>query len=172
MKLDNNVIKFVFLKHSIYKSLAGKFLILTILITGVLLSFSITSISAQQDPMLQETQMKQSVPHNALGHESHQVVQFLEPKNNTLYKGIITFSSTIPVDIIAYHDISNFSDKINKTTIKPWIIDGKTFAPTTILKNVTSGTVDFIGSGIITHIPYNQTYDVVYSINSIPFTIK
>ena len=172
MKLDNNFKKFVGLKNSMYKCLVGKFLILTILITGILLPFSITSISSQQDFMLHETQMKQSVPHSALGHESHQVVQFLEPKNNTLYKGIITFSSTIPVDIIAYHDISNISDKINKTTIKPWIIDGKTFAPTTILKNVTSGTVDFIGSGITTHIPYNQTYDVVYSIHAMPFNLK
>ena len=172
MKLNNSFNKFVGQKYSICKSLTGKFLILTILITGILLPFSITSISAQQDSILHETQIKQSLPHSALGHESHQVVQFLEPKNNTLYKGIITFSSTIPVDIIAYHDISNMSDKINKTTIKPWIIDEKTFAPTPILKNVTSGTVDFIGSGITTHIPYNQTYDVVYSIDAIHFIIK
>jgi hypothetical protein len=172
MKTDNNVKKFLGLENSMSKSLASQFLIFTILITGLLLPSSMTSLSAQQDSMLHETQMKQSVPHSAVGHESHQVVQFLEPKNNTLYKGIITFTSTIPVDIIAYHDISNISEKINKTTIKPWIIDGKTFAPTTIMKNITSGTVDFIGSGITTHIPYNQTYDVVYSINSIPFAIK
>lgn len=43
---------------------------------------------------------------------------------------------------------------------------------TTIMKNVTSGTVDFIGSGITTHIPYNQTYDVVYSIYTTPFNIR
>ena len=49
--------------------------------------------------MLHETQIKKSVTHNAVGHESHQVVQFLEPKNNTLYKGIITFTSSIPIDV-------------------------------------------------------------------------
>ena len=109
--------------------------------------------------------------HNAIGHESHQVVQFIEPKNNTLYKGIITFTSSIPIDIIAYHDISKIADTVNKTAIKPWLVNGKTFAPTTIMKNVTSGTVDFIASGITTHIPYNQTYDVVYSIHATPFNI-
>ncbi len=89
-----------------------------------------------------------------------------------MYKGIITFTSSIPIDIIAYHDISNNADKLNKTAIKPWIVNGKTFTPTTIMKNVTSGTVDFIGSDITTHIPYNQTYDVVYSIYTTPFNIR
>jgi hypothetical protein len=88
-----------------------------------------------------------------------------------LYKGIVTFTSFIPIDVIAYHDVSNVADKLNKT-IKPWIIERKPFAPTTIMKNVTSGTVDFIGSGITTHSPYNQTYDVAYSIYAMPLNIK
>jgi hypothetical protein len=62
--------------------------------------------------------------------------------------------------------------KLNKTTIKPWIVNGKTFAPTTIMKNVTAAPVDFIGSGITAHIPYNQTYDVLYSMHATPVTIK
>jgi hypothetical protein len=36
---------------------------------------------------------------------------------------------------------SNIADTVNKTTIKRWVVDGKTYAPTTIMKNVTSGTV-------------------------------
>ena len=66
---------------------------------------------------------------------------------------------------------SNIADTVNKTTIKRWVVDGKTFAPTTIMKNVTSGAVDFIASGITAHIPYNQPYDVVYSIHATPFNI-
>jgi hypothetical protein len=66
---------------------------------------------------------------------------------------------------------SNIADTVNKTTIKRWVVDGKTYAPTTIMKNVTSGTVDFRGSSITTHIPFNQTYDVVYSIHLTPFNI-
>ena len=114
-------------------------LVLSTLIMGSLLSYSIISISAQQDTTtLSNTQIKKSVIHNAVGHESHQVVQFVEPLNNTLYKGIVTFTSSIPIDIIAYHDISNIADKLDKTVIKPWIANGKTFVPTTIMKNVTS----------------------------------
>ena len=148
----------------------------TLMIGSLLLSYSTIpnftqSATAEEDTMFHNTQVKKSMAHNAIGHESHQVVQFIEPKNNTLYKGIITFTSSIPIDIIAYHDISNIVDTVNKTAIKPWLVDGKTFAPTTIMKNVTSGTVDFIASGITTHIPYNQTYDVVYSIHATPFNI-
>ena len=158
------------------KSILISLLVLSTLMIGSLFSSSTISIFAQsaagaEDTMFHNTQVKKSIAHNAIGHESHQVVQFIEPKNNTLYKGIITFTSSIPIDIIAYHDISNIADMVNKTTIKPWIVAGKTYAPTTIMKNVTSGTVDFIGSGITTHIPYNQTYDVVYSIHATPFNI-
>jgi len=172
MKIHSNTKNNDDRKSSVSKSLTIPFLILSTLIMGLLLPHSTISISAQQDTMLHNTQIKKSVTHNAVGHESHQVVQFIELKNNTLYKGIITFTSSIPIDIIAYHDISNVADKLNKTAIKPWIVEGKTFAPTTIMKNVTSGTIDFIGSGITTHIPYNQTYDVVYSIHATPFNIK
>jgi hypothetical protein len=179
MKMSNNNIKNI-KQGNIEETTRSKFIFtishvhsLLLLTIGILLlNPIILSISAQQDTTVSTIQSKKSIPHNAVGHETHQVVQFIEPLNNTLYKGIITFTSSIPIDVIAYHDISNNVDKLNKTTIKPWIVNGKTFAPTTIMKNVTSGTVDFIGSGITTHIPYNQTYDVVYSIHAIPFNIK
>lgn len=164
-------------KTSMSKSILISLLVLsTLMIGSLLLSYSTIQIFAQsaaaeEDTMFHNTQVKKSMAHNAIGHESHQVVQFIEPKNNTLYKGIITFTSSIPIDIIAYHDISKIADTVNKTAIKPWLVNGKTFAPTTIMKNVTSGTVDFIASGITTHIPYNQTYDVVYSIHATPFNI-
>ena len=51
--------------------------------------------------------------HNAIEHESHQVVQFIEPKK-TLYKGKITFTSSIPIDIIVYYDISNIVDTVKR----------------------------------------------------------
>lgn len=168
---DNNNDRKTLMSKSILISLL---VLSTLMIGSLLLSYSTIPIfaqSAQEDTMFHDTQVKKSMAHNAIGHESHQVVQFIEPKNNTLYKGIITFTTSIPLDIIAYHDISNIADTINKTTIKPWIFDGKKYVPTTIMKNVTSGTVDFIGSGITAHIPYNQTYDVVYSIHATPLNI-
>jgi hypothetical protein len=151
------------------------FLIVSTSFLGVLFSYSTISISAQQDKMLPDAQTKKSVTHIAIGHESHQVVDFVELKDNILYNGSITFKSSIPVDVIVYNDTSNTAvdnTNANNTNIKPWKIDEKTFVPTTIMKNATSGTIDFRGSGITTHIPYNQTYDVTYSIKATPSNIK
>jgi hypothetical protein len=150
------------------------FLIVSTSFLGVLFSYSTISISAQQDTMLHDAQTKKSVTHKAIGHESHQVVDFVEPKDNILYNGTITFKSSIPVDIIVYNDTSIVADNTNanSTNIKPWKISEKTFVPTTIMKNATSGTIDFRGSGITTHIPYNQTYDVTYSTKATPSSIK
>ena len=131
-----------------------------------------TPIFGQNDAINNNNQVKHSIPHNAVGHESHQVVQFVEPKDNTIFDGSITFKSSIPVDIIVYNDTSIVADNTNNTNIKPWKIDEKTFVPTTIMKNATSGTIDFRGSGITTHIPYNQTYDVTYTIKATPSSIK
>ena len=171
--MHNNIIKNNKRQNSKSNLNTILFLVMSTLFLGVLFSYSTISISAQQDTMLHDAQTKTSVTHKAIGHESHQVVEFVELKDNILYNGSITFKSSIPVDVIVYNDTSNTAvDNAKNTNAKTWKIDEKTFVPTTIMKNATSGTVDFIGSGVTTHIPYNQTYDVAYSIHAIPFNIK
>ncbi len=143
------------------------------IIVSSLLSILPIPIFGQSDEINNNNnQVKHSVPHNAVGHESHQVVQFVEPKDNILYNGSITFKSSIPVDIIVYNDTSIVADNTNNANVKTWKVDGKTFVPTTIMKNTTSGTIEFKGSGITTHIPNNQPYDVEYSIKVTPSSIK
>jgi hypothetical protein len=141
----------------------------SLLFSLFIIIFSISNfplvVFGQNDTITNDNQMKHSGPHNAVGHESHRVVQFVEPKDGILYNGSTIFKSSIPVDIIVYNDTSFVGDNINNPTIKTWKIDGKTFVPTTVMKNTTSGTIDFIGSGITSHIPYNDTYDVTYSIH-------
>ena len=85
-----------------------------------------------------------------------------------LYSRTLAFTSFIPVDIISYHDITNIS-KNNMTGIKTWVMDNKEVVPTMLMKNVTTGTIDFVGSGIFSHIPCNQTYYVVLSIEANSF---
>ncbi len=139
------------------------------LITSLITNTSLGLVFAEGNLTLNTyTDIKNSVPHNAVNHESHQVVHFIEPRDNVLYSGMITFTSSIPVDIISLHDITNIAKK-NITGIKTWIVDGKELVPTTLMKNVTSGTVDFVGSGILSHIPYNQTYNMVFSIEANSF---
>jgi hypothetical protein len=157
---------------SISKLVIVPLLVSSLLIIVLSISNLPTQIFGQNDTINNDNQVKHSIPHNAVGHESHQVVQFVEPKDNTIVDGSITFKSSIPVDIIVYNDTSIVADNTNNTNIKTWKIDEKTFVPTTLMKNATSGTIDFRGSGITTHIPYNQTYDVTYTIKAAPSSIK
>jgi hypothetical protein len=109
--------------------------------------------------------IQESVSHNAEGHSAHQVVNFFSPQNGFVYNGKVTFTSSKGVDIIAYHDITGQSG--NTTGLKTWKIEGKTYAITTLMTNGTSGTVDFVGSGLVTHSVASDPYTVAFSADGI-----
>ena len=50
-------------------------------------------------------------------------------------------------------------------TKKVWEVGDKIFAPTTLLKNVTEGSVSFNGSGILAHSTMSDVYTGSYSLN-------
>lgn len=102
-----------------------------------------------------------SSSHNAEGHSSHQVVNFFGPEEGLVYNGKVTFTSTKGVDIIAYHDITGQST--NTTGLSIWKVADKTYATTPLMKNVTSGTVEFVGSGLLAHSASSDPYTVVFS---------
>ena len=137
---------------------------------GVVLMLAVGfSLMAAQDAEAQARNTKwvrgswiqESTSHNAEGHSAHQVVNFFNPQDGFIYNGKVTFTSTKGVDIIAYHDVTDQS--ANTTGLTTWIVEGKTYATTPIMKNVTSGTVEFIGSGLLAHSASSDPYSVVYS---------
>ena len=100
-----------------------------------------------------------SSPHNAEGHGTHQVVNFFNPQPDAMYSGKVTFTASKGVDIIAYYDVTGQ----NTTGVKTWKVGDKTYATTTLMSNVTSGTVDFAGSGLLAHSVSSDQYTVAYS---------
>lgn len=104
-----------------------------------------------------------SIAHNADGHSAHQVVHFFNPQQDAIYNGKVTFTSSKGVDIIAYHDITGH----NATGLKTWKVDGRTYGITTVLTNATSGTVDFVGAGILAHSAASDPYTVVYTVDGL-----
>ena len=100
-----------------------------------------------------------SSPHNAEGHNTHQVVIFFNPQPDAMYSGKVTFTASKGVDIIAYYDVTGQ----NTTGVKTWKVGDKTYATTTLMSNVTSGTVDFAGSGLLAHSVSSDQYTVAYS---------
>src|SRR5437867_10977636 len=97
-----------------------------------------------------------SYPHNAEGHNTHQVVNFFNPQPDAMYSGKVTFTASKGVDIIAYYDVSGQ----NTTGVKTWKVGDKTYATMTLMSNVTSGTVDFPGRGLSTHAVRRDPYKV------------
>lgn len=105
--------------------------------------------------------IQESTSHNAEGHGAHQVVNFFEPQDGFIYNGKVVFTSSKGVDIIAYHDITD--QPTNTVGLATWKVGDKTYATTTLMRNVTSGTVEFVGAGLLTHSASSDPYSVVYS---------
>jgi hypothetical protein len=112
------------------------------------------------------TVVKQSSPHDAVGHSSHQAAYMLMAQPGYLYNSAVTFSSTRPVDILVYHDITG-TDPETVSGVAVHVVDGRTFAVTTMLKNVTSGSVNFVGSGILAHTAAGDPYTIVATVDAI-----
>ena len=137
---------------------------------GVVLMLAIgATLMAAQDAEAQAKNMKwvrgswvqESTSHNAEGHSAHQVVNFFNPQDGFIYNGKVTFTSSKGIDIIAYHDITDQS--IATTGLSTWKVGDKTYATSTLMKNVTSGTVEFVGAGLRAHSASSDPYSVVYS---------
>lgn len=112
---------------------------------------------------ISESFADQSASHDAENHSSHQAMYFVHPVEGKVYDGRITFSSTKPVDILVYHDVTG-ADTTGLTVHK---VDGRSYAVTVLMKEVTSGTADFVGAGILAHTAASDQFTVAASVNAI-----
>ena len=129
------------------------------------LTFAINQILVENDDIAfaQIQQNQTSIPHNAKGHESHQVIIFQNPNDNIIYSGVVTFNLSKPADVIAFDDITG--KETTNASKKIWEVGDKKFVPNTLLKNVTEGSVSFNGSGILAHSTLSNVYTGVYNLN-------
>lgn len=104
-----------------------------------------------------------SESHNAEGHSSHQAAYILYPQGTCLYSGTVTFSSTAPVDIMVYSDVTG----LNTGGLTVHKVGDRSYAVTTLLANATSGTVDFVGAAVLAHTADSEPYGVVASVDAL-----
>jgi hypothetical protein len=151
------------------KNLSEKSLSLGLLIVAILGIAFATSTSILNNNQLeaQQQQSQTSMPHNAKGHESHQAVQMINSSQGVVYNGTVTFNTSKPVDIIAIEDVTGQQQNVSATA-NVWDVNGNKFAPKTLMKNVTEGTVNFQGAGILTHSTSSQPYNATFTINAAP----
>jgi len=111
-----------------------------------------------------KTIVQESYSHNAYGHSSHQAIYFLSASSAYIYAGTVTFTTTKPVDILVYHDVTGYSsEKLKGLTVH--VVNNISYAVSPILKNVTSGSVSFSGSKIFAHTLSNEPFTVVATID-------
>jgi hypothetical protein len=132
------------------------------------LTFAINQIVLAQQEEEGEQQQNQSsssssTPHNAKGHESHQVIVFQNSSNGITYSGTVTFNLSKPADVISFEEVTG--EQPTNATKKIWEVGDKKFVPNTLLKNVTNGTVSFNGSGILAHNTNSDVYTGTFIMN-------
>lgn len=153
------------------KNLSEKSLSLGLLIVAIVGIAFATSTSILNNNQLeaQQQQTQTSMPHNAKGHESHQAVYMQNASQGVVYNGTATFNSSKPVDIIAIEDVTGQQQQQNvSATPNVWDVSGIKYAPKTLMKNVTEGTVNFQGAGILMHSTSSQPYNGTFTINAAP----
>ena len=144
--------------------------LLIVAIVGIAFATSTSILNNNQLEAQQQQQTQTSMPHNAKGHESHQAVQLQNASQGVVYNGTVTFNSSKPVDIIAYDDVTGQQQQQQNVsaTANVWDVNGNKYAPKTLMKNVTEGTVNFQGAGILMHSTLSQPYNVTFTINAAP----
>ena len=105
-----------------------------------------------------------SIPHNAKGHQSHQVIIFQNSSDGLKYTGMVTFNLSNPADVISFEQITDGQQPANATK-KIWEVGDKKFVPSTLLKNVTEGSTSFNGSGILAHSTSGDKYAGSFTLN-------
>lgn len=137
--------------------------VLSILL-AITIIFTVGNLLLENKIMAQQQQQTlSSIPHNAKGHQSHQIVNFIGPNYSIIYKGTVIFNSTKPVDIISYTEVTG--NQTTNSTIKFWEIGSKKFIPNTLIKNSTKGNVSFEGNGVIAHSTQSNPYKVNFTTN-------
>ena len=129
------------------------------------LTFAISQIVSVENVnvVLAQQQVNQtSIAHNAKGHESHQVIIFQNSNDGLTYSGTVTFNLSKPADVISFEEVTENPDNATK---KIWEVGDKKFVPNTLLKNVTNGSVNFNGSGILAHSTLSDVYTGSFTVN-------
>jgi hypothetical protein len=158
---------------TIYMYKEHEFIVLSILGIAIAALFVIPTMTAKHvlaviTPFaLQDTKI--SGPDPIPGHQMHQAVVILPPRNDTkIYSGTVTFSSSHPVELIVTHPF-NLTQAANASGFipEPLTIPGQN-TTLAILHEIGQGvqfdTISFAGSSLSLHNRAGQNFTVSYSV--------
>ena len=142
---------------------------LAIFIVGVFAIgiFSISSVSdqfvdANSRKKIHFTQTITSSQDPGQGHENHQLALILSPSEGTIYDGSLTFTASVPVQIVVLHEI-NESDSKGQPT---WTINGeKIYGLSLIDRGTNSDSFEFTGAALALHTPNSKEFAATVSVD-------
>jgi hypothetical protein len=126
------------------------------------------ALAASTPFALQDTKI--SAPDQIPGHQMHQAVVILPPRNDSkIYSGTLTFSSSHPVELIVSHPFNLTRAPTNNATFipEPLTVPGQN-TTLSILHEIGQGTqfdtIPFTGSSVSLHNRAGQNFTVSYSV--------
>jgi hypothetical protein len=140
------------------------FLVIGIFTIGII---SISTISDQfanagSTKKVHFTQTITSSQDPGRGHENHQLALILSPNEGTLYDGSMTFTSSDPVQIVVFHEITSQDAKGQPT----WTVDGKTVYGLSLIDlKEKSGSFEFTGAALALHSPNSKEFTSTVSVD-------
>lgn len=140
-------------------------LALIVIVGGLIASISLFNdqlANAGSTKKIQFTKTITSSQDPGIGHGNEQMAIILPPNSGSIYHGTITYSSSIPVQVVILHQI-NKADAAGQPT---WTVNGNTlYAVTTIDQNSNGGSLDFTGSAIGLHSVNSSQFTATASID-------
>jgi len=135
-----------------------------IFIVGII---SVSSISEQfadagSRKKIQFTQTITSSQDPGKGHENHQLALILSPNKGTLYHGSMTFTSSVPVQLVVLHEINSQEAKGQPT----WTVDGNTVYGLSLIDlQEKSGSFEFTGAALALHSENSEEFTSTVSVD-------
>lgn len=144
----------------------NKLLLLAIIVVGGLVAsislFDDQLANAGSTKKIQFTKTMTSSQDPGIGHSDEQMAIILPPNSGSIYHGSITYSSSLPVQVVILHQIGKGDSKGQPT----WTVDGNTFyAMTTIDQSSNGGSLDFTGSAIGLHSTNSSQFTATASVD-------
>ena len=135
-----------------------------IFIAGIL-SISLVSdqfVDANSRKKIHFTQTITSLQDPGQGHEGHQLTLILSPSEGTIYDGSMTFTASVPVQMVVLHEINENDAKGQPT----WTIDGKKIYGLSLIdRGTNSDSFEFTGAALALHSPNSQEFTATVSVD-------
>ena len=137
--------------------------VIGVVAAGIVAASSVTDqfATAGSTKKVHFTHTIESAPSLGLGQEGHQMALVLSPNEGTIYDGSMTFTSSMPVQVMILHEIGE-GDSGGQPV---WTADDVTYYALTLLEPVAAGTAEFTGAALGLYSPASDEFVATMSVD-------